>query len=257
MGIGRRLKEAREAVGLTQEQLGKRIGVTGSAITNYEKENSHPKEAVLYALIEELGIEPNFLFQDCVKSLQKKENAPLTRDAIKLAKDFDGLDGHGKRVLRLVADEEKERCESERNNVIALSAPHSDVKAATETTYYVVPYYRDFPASAGFGEWAADVEPPEELLLRKRPPRGTTFICPVSGVSMTPTFRDGEKVFVRKQSEIRVGQIGIFLMDEKMWIKEMGEGELISHNPEYEPRRMIDGIECQGLVLGVCDDSYF
>ena len=42
MGIGRRLKEAREKAGLTQEELGKMIGVTGSSITNYEKETSHP-----------------------------------------------------------------------------------------------------------------------------------------------------------------------------------------------------------------------
>lgn len=256
MGIGRRLKEAREAVGLTQEQLGKRIGVTGSAITNYEKENSHPKEAVLYALIEELGIEPNFLFQDCVKSLQKKENAPLTSDAIKLAKDFDGLDGHGRRVVRLVADEEKARCESERTNVIALSAPHIDVKAAAETTYYVVPYYRDFPASAGSGLEAGTQEP-EELLLTRKPPRGTSYVARVSGNSMEPTFCDNDKIFVMAQDSIYNGQIGIFFMDGGQWIKELGHNELISHNPEYKPRKMTPDIRCQGRVLGICDDSYF
>lgn len=36
MGIGKRLKEAREMRGLTQEELGRMVGVTGSAITNYE-----------------------------------------------------------------------------------------------------------------------------------------------------------------------------------------------------------------------------
>lgn len=78
MGIGRRLKEARERLGLTQEELGRRVGVTGSAITNYEKETSHPKEPVMYALIDVLGVDPNFLFQDCVKILQaKKEPAEL------------------------------------------------------------------------------------------------------------------------------------------------------------------------------------
>lgn len=67
MGIGRRIKEARERAGLTQEELAKRVGVTGSAITNYEKETSHPKEAIMYALIDELGVDANYLFQDCVK----------------------------------------------------------------------------------------------------------------------------------------------------------------------------------------------
>ena len=53
MGIGKRLKEAREKSGLTQEELARKIGVTGSAITNYEKETSHPKEPVMYALMDQ------------------------------------------------------------------------------------------------------------------------------------------------------------------------------------------------------------
>ena len=66
MGIGKRLKEARERKGLTQRELAKIVGVTGSAITNYENEVSHPKEQIMYALIDALGVDPNFLFQDCV-----------------------------------------------------------------------------------------------------------------------------------------------------------------------------------------------
>lgn len=82
MGIGKRLKEARERLGLTQEELGRRVGVTGSAITNYEKETSHPKEPVMYALIDALGVEPNFLFQDCVKILQIKKESPEEKNLL-------------------------------------------------------------------------------------------------------------------------------------------------------------------------------
>ncbi len=77
MGIGRRLKEAREKAGFTQEELGRMVGVTGSSITNYEKETSHPKEPVMYALIDALKVEPNFLFQDCVH-LPRNEKTPDT-----------------------------------------------------------------------------------------------------------------------------------------------------------------------------------
>ena len=52
MGIGYRIKEAREIQGLTQIELGRLVGVTGSAITNYENETSHPKEPVMYKLKE-------------------------------------------------------------------------------------------------------------------------------------------------------------------------------------------------------------
>ena len=81
MGIGRRLKEARERAGLTQEELGKLIGVTGSAITNYEKETSHPKEPVMYALFEALNVDPNYLFQDCVNIKEKKKTSDTKQSA--------------------------------------------------------------------------------------------------------------------------------------------------------------------------------
>lgn len=77
MGIGKRIKEARERKGLTQKELGKIIGVTGSAITNYENETSHPKEPVMYALIDALGVDANILFQDCVEI--KKSPAHIGR----------------------------------------------------------------------------------------------------------------------------------------------------------------------------------
>ena len=73
MGIGYRIKEAREIQGLTQIELGRLVGVTGSAITNYENETSHPKEPVMYKLIEALKVDANYLFQDCV-NLPKEVN---------------------------------------------------------------------------------------------------------------------------------------------------------------------------------------
>lgn len=76
MGIGYRIKEARERLGLTQTELGAMIGVTGSAITNYEKETSHPKEQIIYKLMETLNIDANYLFQDAVK-LKTSNNVSL------------------------------------------------------------------------------------------------------------------------------------------------------------------------------------
>ena len=96
MGIGKRLKEARESSGYTQEELGKIVGVTGSAITNYEKETSHPKEPILYALINALGVDANFLFQDCVKI----KTPSLSDEATKVAIAFDKADEDHKEIVR-------------------------------------------------------------------------------------------------------------------------------------------------------------
>lgn len=77
MGIGYRIKEARERMGLTQTELGALIGVTGSAITNYEKETSHPKEQIIYKLMETLNVDANYLFQDAVKIKAKQNDVTL------------------------------------------------------------------------------------------------------------------------------------------------------------------------------------
>lgn len=55
MGIGFRIREAREALGYRQHELAKLIGVTASAVTNYEQDYSFPKEEILYRLIDTLA----------------------------------------------------------------------------------------------------------------------------------------------------------------------------------------------------------
>ena len=103
MGIGYRIKEARLSRGLTQEQLGAMLNVTGSAITNYEKETSHPKEKIIYALIEALGVDANYLFQDCVSTIKKAP--PLSGEAIEIAAAYDRADEKSRDLVRLTLKE--------------------------------------------------------------------------------------------------------------------------------------------------------
>lgn len=254
MGIGKRLKEARERAGYTQKELGEIVGVTSSAITNYETEISHPKEPVMYALIDALGVEPNYLFQDCIK------NAPSVSDeAMRLARDYDtALDDRGRKMVRGLADLEigytAKRAEKEKAERKAELIKHKE-ETADEIAVYVTTLYHQ-PVSAGNGENAA-YDYSETVQLKKMPPNGTSYIVPVQGDSMEPLFSDGDKVFVRAQIEIEPGQTGVFYMDGQMWIKELGDGVLLSRNPKYPPRPMTDDVRCQGLVLGVCDESYF
>ena len=121
MGIGKRLKEAREHAGLTQEELAKKIGITGSAITNYEKETSHPKEPVLYALINVLKIEPNFLFQDCVSTINlKKLDNFLSNSESEHIKKYRTLDEYGKEAVDGVLETEHRRCKEQREKTVPL-----------------------------------------------------------------------------------------------------------------------------------------
>ena len=59
---GDRIKKAREAVGLTQEQLGKKIGVTGVTIMRYEKNQREPRQKQLQAIASALGVSVDTLY---------------------------------------------------------------------------------------------------------------------------------------------------------------------------------------------------
>ncbi len=127
MGIGYRIKEARERLGLTQTELGAMIGVTGSAITNYEKETSHPKEQIIYKLMETLNIDANYLFQDAVK-LKTSNNVSLLE--YELVKKYRVLDSHGKEMVDFTLEKEYERSVAENKKATGIISYNYEVKAA-------------------------------------------------------------------------------------------------------------------------------
>lgn len=254
-----RLKEARLKNGLTQEKLAKEIGVAKSTYTGYEKGNSEPNMLVLSKIMDVLGVDANYLYQDEVRMRYETRATPQEMET--LVKKYRALDRHGKEMVDIVMDKETERIEADRLARAAelLKESRSEMEAAAEPTveimYFSVPYQLH-PMSAGTGT-ESDEEYTENLRLIKEPPYGTSYVARVSGDSMEPTYNNGDLVFVHSTVEIREGQVGVFLMDGQQWIKELGDGVLISHNDEYEPRRMTPDVRCQGRVLGVCDDSYF
>lgn len=193
-----------------------------------------------------------------VYPMPKKENTPpYSEEALRLAEDYENhMDDRGRETVRGVADMEVARYKAAQ--LAAIRPQSADMEASKEIApriVYIFPGY-SIPMSAGTGQPAGD-EYPENYRLRKEPPRGASFIAPISGNSMEPTYHSGDLVFVRAQDEVEIGQIGVFFMDGQQWIKECGDGELISHNSDYDPRPMTDDVRCQGLVLGVCDESYF
>lgn len=102
MGIGHRIRALRERSGITQEELARRLGVTPSAVGNYEREISHPKEEVLYRLFTALCCEPNELFADFY-------NAQLSPERLHMEK-YRELDEHGRELVDACTDIEYRRC---------------------------------------------------------------------------------------------------------------------------------------------------
>lgn len=212
---------------------------------------------VAFKLSDGLGIsleKLNGMPEKLLPASETNKAPSISDEALKLAEDYDGrMDDRGRETVRGVADLEVARFKAK--TAATLRESRGQMESAEELDIYSIPLY-SLPMSAGTGQEAGQ-EYPEDFLLKKRPPRGTSFIARVSGNSMEPTYHDGDLVFVHATVDIRPGQTGAFLMDGQLWIKELGNGVLISHNPDYEPRQFTEDIRCQGLVLGVCDESYF
>lgn len=80
MSIGERIKQAREYAGYTQQELGSLVGITGSALTNYEKGLSTPRYSILIKIMDVLNIDANFLFQDFITNNLSKNKLVDAQD---------------------------------------------------------------------------------------------------------------------------------------------------------------------------------
>ena len=94
MSFASRLRQAREQAGLTQLELAEKLGVTKSAIGNYENGVSSPKWDVLVQIFDVLHVEPNFLYQDSF-SPPVSDSVHLTPAQSALLASFDQLNDEG------------------------------------------------------------------------------------------------------------------------------------------------------------------
>ena len=236
MGIGNRIKEARNNLGYTQEELAKMIGVTKGAVANYELETSHPKEPIMYKLIEILKVDANYLFQDCVSIPKELNNVTLAE--FNIIEKYRNLDSHGKEMIDFTLEKEWERSIKEKETTSKVATP-------TRILSY---YYR--LASAGTGQILFDMPPTKRIEIPDIPEyRKADYAIGVNGDSMEPVYHDGDMLLVEMSDEIRVGEIGIFSLNGECYVKKLGKGELISLNPKYDNIPLNETAKCMGRVI--------
>ena len=249
MSFGSRLKEKREELGLKQSELGRLLGITGSAIGNYENGVSSPKADILYRVFDVLKCDANYLFQDEMKEL---ENNNFTTSEIKMINKYRTISNKnplGKEIVDFVLEKEYERCQ-----VIDLNQIKED-----EAEYNVFPIsvYED-RASAGFGNEFLAESCRTIKVIGNRSTIRADFALPVRGRSMEPLYYDGDIVLVHQQPAVDVGEIGIYSVDNKAFIKKQGEYGLISVNEDYDDIELTEYQECKcfGKVIGKLEDDW-
>ena len=201
MTFWERVRARREEMGMTRQQLAGLLGVTLSAVSNYEKGISFPREDVILRLFDALETEPNVLFQDSFRS----GGQVLTQGEQTLLEQYRGLSMLGRETVRSMVE--------------ALCAYRDDLEESrtAEQEPRVIPLYRS-PAAAGY---AAPVfgEDFDYLPVEGDVPAGAEFAVRIQGDSMAPYIADGSVVYVNRDP-LRQGDVGIFCVDGEMVCKQ-------------------------------------
>lgn len=106
MSVGSRIKEARVALGYTQEQLAEILSVSKGAIGNYENDTAYPRTEILYRLCAALHCDANYIYQDDMDVVTTFPVAYPERDFLK---KYRALDEYGKEIVDVILDMETAR----------------------------------------------------------------------------------------------------------------------------------------------------
>lgn len=257
MSLNTRIKERREQLNLSRIELAEKIGVTPSAIANYENGISSPKVELLYKLFDALECDANYLYQDETKKLTYRDKA-TPEEFENIVKKYRSLDSYGQETVGIVLDREAERVKTisqQADRIVELesSAPKIiDIEEHKEhLDSRLLEYHRS--VSAGGGVFILGEEDVEQVGIPNAPGADEgDYAIKISGNSMEPDYYDGEVALVARDAPIKYGDVGIFIIDGKAYIKEYGETELISRNPESDNIKISEyaNIVCMGKVVG-------
>lgn len=228
------INELKKEKGLTNLQLAKLSGTTLSTIDKITAGiNQNPKLDTLKAICKVLGC-----------SLNDFEDSPTVTTFSELEKThikkYRTLDEHGKKAVDCILNVEYERVEATRTPVI----PISNIITLSEF---------EQPVSAGKGVYLGDGS---QTITREVPSteetRKADFILRVSGDSMEPKYSDGDRLLIKRQHDVGIGEIGIFILNNEGFVKKKEKDRLVSLNPAYEDIIFNDedSIECKGKVIG-------
>lgn len=245
--IGDTLKRLRTKKGLTSEELCSKIGIKGGSYRNYERNDRKPDYDTLVKLADFYGVTADYL-------LGRPTAQPPT-DALErlfTEKSFSALE---EELLRKYMELPHEARQAVVRFINDATAKALQRKNGTAPQKLLVMKRSLHKVSAGTGYDLNDSDAWETVTVKDTDDsRKADFLLEIEGDSMETTFHDGETVCVQQTPCVEVGEIGVFWVDGCGYIKELGNGCLISHNSSYDPIPL-QGTEnrCIGRVLGTAD----
>lgn len=231
--ISRNIGKYREANGMSQKELAKRLGVIPSRISNWETGANCPTIDILFEVCEALNVSINDIY-----GVYPNSKFVLQYDEINHIKKYRDLDQHGQETVSYILERETER--------VKQIEQAASIPAATRMINY---YYK--LASAGTGQIVFDMPPTKRIEIPAIPEyRKADYAIGVNGNSMEPVYHDGDTLLVEMTDSVEICEIGIFLVNGESFVKERGKTELISLNPESKNIPLNEDARCLGRVIG-------
>lgn len=239
MGFGERLKEMREAKGLTQKEFASLVHVTASAISHFENNTNFPKPSVLIGIMDVLECDANYLYQDY---LDQAKNTEKSIEEQELINKYRALGAHGKEVIKTVLDlEYKESIES-------LNKEH------------LIPINMYVPVLQKSGYSLKSK--PQKIFISPSPFNLQADFCfKILHNQAKPTYSLGDIVLLKKE-RVSHNQLGLFEVNGHLHLKKLfeykGKIKLIPINISVSPIEVKDRSELKtlGRIIGKLEGDY-
>lgn len=217
-------------------------GIPNSSISDYFKGKSLPSEENVIKLA-------NFFNVNTYDIDPRMKVSDFNNDKLRMSllSKYEKLNTENKKKVVDYADNKLKDQKRQQNKIHPINE--------NDNTYYVDVLGS---VSAGTGEWLTD-EQHEEVMVNNEPP-AHDFALRVNGDSMTPTFSDGQIIYVNKiydTDEVRNNQFVIAELNGNSYVKKIvfsnnkEDCQLISLNKEYNPINVTkdDDFKIVGLVV--------
>lgn len=232
------LKELRQKHNVTAKTVAEAVGILPDTYRSYETGRREPNLKTLVMIADYFQVTTDYLLgrepqTDAMQMLMSQTDvSPET-----LVRQFDALPDEWQTIVMTIINAMKEtrRARQEMQNRPSIQMRKHLNKAA-----------------AGFGYDLSSVDEWAEITVLDTPQaRSADFAVEVDGDSMLPDYHDGDIVLVKRDPDVPVGEVGLFVHDGMGYIKERGKKCLISRNPEFPN---IEGeAQCIGLVVGIAE----
>lgn len=248
--IGQKLRFLRIEHHYTVAKLCEKLNMSVSTYNNYERNERDVSTAILAKFAQFYGVSTDYLLDLTPPPLNPYAYIPAEDREKTVIEAFVKLDPSTRQAILAAMD----ALIADPTFRAAIDKPEQEQEEINEIVHTI--FVRFFPdtVSAGTGTDLLPDSGNAEIMAFKKTSAAekADFAVRVRGDSMTPTYNDDDIVFVKEQP-VEIGEIGVFQMDGEGYIKELGNKELISHNPDYPPIPATDDLSCKGKVIGIAE----